>query len=341
MKNKKIWVAEKWQTEFVEQDDQLVIENEFEVIVKNHYTHLSAGTELACLAGLEDWFKIPESPGYTGIGQVIETGTGVTKVDVGDMVYTYSTHSQYFKLNLTDRWHGVCVKLPEGINLQWASFTHMAGIALTAIRNSRIELGDYILVSGQGVIGNFAAQLAQLQGARVIVSDINEKRLQVSGQCGLKLMVNPSKQNLKDSILKITKGKGVSAYIDATGVAAVIEQGTDCVGINGEIILLGSPRTPYQADITNFLGHFHYGQFNHTLKGALEFTLPTHQDDFNKHSIEKNAEILMWLIKHGKLIIAPFFTHLLLPSQCQQAYDGLRDNADEYMGVVFDWRDTY
>lgn len=340
MKNKKIWVAQKWKTEFVEHDDKLTIDNEFEVIVKNHYTHLSAGTELACLAGLEGWFKIPECPGYTGIGQVIEKGAGVTKVDVGDLVYTYSTHSQYFKLNVTDRWHGVCVKLPEGINPQWASFTHMAGIAMTAIRRSKIELGDFVLVTGQGVIGILAAQLAQLQGARVIVSDINEKRLQVSGQCGLKTLINPQVVDMKETIMEITDGKGVSTFIDASGVPAVIEKAAGCVGWNGEIILLGSPRTPYQTDLSAFLGHFHYIPWNHALKGALEFTLPTFQDDFNKHSIEQNVKTLMWLIKHEKLIIAPFFTHLLHPSQCQQAYEGLRDKGDEFMGVVFDWSKT-
>lgn len=337
MKNKKIWVSGKWDIQFVEHDDDMTIENDHDVIVKNHYTHLSAGTELACLSGLEGWFPFPNSPGYTGIGEVVQIGKAVKKVNIGDLVYTYSTHSRFYKLNTLDRWHGVCVKLPQGINPQWASFTHMATIALTSLRVSKIELGDYVLVTGQGVIGNLAAQLARLQGATVIVSDINEKRLSISRKCGIQHMVNPAKENLRDAVMSLTSNKGVNTFIDASGNAQVVNETASCVGLNGEIILLGSPRAPFETNLTGFLGNFHYIPFNHSLKGALEFILPTHQDDFNKHSIERNAEIIMNLIAEKRLIIQPFFSHNLSPMNAKEAYEGLRDKSDEYIGVVFDW----
>jgi len=337
MKNKKIWVSDVWKTGLVEQDDDLRIESEYEVIVKNHFTHLSAGTEMACLNGTESFFTIPDSPGYTGIGEVIEKGRAVEHINMGDMVLTYSTHSQYFKLNVLDRWHGLCVKLPENINPEWASFTHMAGIAFTAIRNSEIELGDVVLVTGQGAIGNLAAQLAQLQGATVIVSDINNNRLAISKKCGLTHTVNSIDENLKEIIMQQTNNKGVNTFIDATGLAAVINKNASLVAYNGEIILLGSPRAPFETNLTSFLGHFHYLPYNHTLKGALEFNYPTQPIDFSKHSIERNAEIIMNLMVQKKLHIEPLYSHKLSPAQSQQAYEGLRDNSDEYIGVVFDW----
>jgi hypothetical protein len=213
----------------------------------------------------------------------------------------------------------------------------MASIAMTSLRKSNIELGDYVLVTGQGVIGNFAAQFAQLQGAEVIVSDIDDNRLDVSKKCGLENTVNSSKTDLKAYVEKFTNGEGVSTYIDATGLSAVVNGSADLVGWNGEIILLGSPRAPFDNDLTSFLKHFHYIPFNHTLKGALEFTIPTHPDDFNKHSIERNAAIIMNLIKNDKLIVKPFYTHKLHPAKAQEAYEGLRDKPQEYMGVVFDW----
>ncbi len=338
MLNKKLWVTKKWKVGLTEADDDLNLENENQVLVKNHFTHLSAGTEMACLSGLEGWFQFPASPGYTGIGEIVEKGSAVEKVQKGDLVYTYSTHSQYFKLDTTDRWHGVCVPLPKGVNPEWASFTHMAGIAMTALRISNIELGDHVLVTGQGVIGNLAAQLAQLQGASVIVSDLDDNRLSISRSCGINHTINSGKQNLKDFVMQVTGGKGVSCYIDATGVAGVVEQSADMVTLNGEIILLGSPRAPYQTNLTGFLGHFHYIPFNHTLKGALEFTFPTHPDDFSKHSIERNAQIILELIKNGKLLIEPFYSHQVSPQHAQQVYEGLRDKPDEYIGVVFNWK---
>lgn len=336
-KNKTVWVTDKWVIRFEEHEYDLQITDPHEVIVKNNFTHISAGSELACLSGLESWFQFPAAPGYTGIGEVVEKGKNVDKVDVGDLVYTYSTHSQYYKLNTLDRWHGVCVKLPDGINQEYASFTHMAGIAMTALRNSQIELGDYVLVTGQGVIGNLVTQLAQLQGATVIVSDINDTRLETAKACGVSNTINPTKENLKEIIERITHQKGVSTFIDASGSAQVINECADLVSCNGEIILLGTPRAPYETNLTKFLGYFHYIPFNHQLKGALEFAYPTHKDDFNKHSIERNAEIIMQLILKDKLKIQPFYSHKLSPINARKAYEGLRDKSDEFIGVVLDW----
>lgn len=337
LQNKKVWVSGKWEIGCREEKEAVSVENENEVVVKNHYTHLSAGTELACVAGLEGWFNFPASPGYTGIGEVIETGSAVDHVQKGDLVYTYSTHSRYFKLDVTDRWHGVCVKLPPAIDPEIASFTHMAGIAMTAIRKSRIEIGDDVLVAGQGVIGNLAAQLAVLQGADVIVTDVEERRLDVSRRCGLSHRVNTQKEDLEVTVSQFTGGRGVSTLIDATGMAPVVNEYADYVSLNGEIILLGSPRKPFETNLTDFLGHFHYIPYNHNLKGALEFTIPTHQNDFCKHSIERNAEIIMNLIVDEKLVITPFYSHKVFPDEAEKVYKGLRDQPGEYMGVVFDW----
>ena len=45
-----------------------------EGVVQNRYSHISAGTELACIAGLESFFAIPDIPGYSAIGRVLKTG---------------------------------------------------------------------------------------------------------------------------------------------------------------------------------------------------------------------------------------------------------------------------
>lgn len=340
LKNKKVWVSGEWEIGCKEEQENVSVENENEVVVKNHYTHLSAGTELACVSGLEGWFSFPDSPGYTGIGEVIETGSTVEHVQKGDLVYTYSTHSRYFKLDVTDRWHGVCVKLPAGIDPELASFTHMAGIAMTAIRKSRVEIGDDVLVAGQGVIGNLAAQLAALQGANVIVTDVDDSRLDVSGRCGLSNRVNTQKENLEEAISRFTDGRGVSTFIDATGMASVVNEYAGHVSLNGDIILLGSPRKPFETNLTGFLGHFHYIPYNHNLQGALEFTIPTHQNDFCKHSIERNAAIIMKLIVEEKLVIKPFYSHKVSPEEAAKVYKGLRDQPGKYMGVVFDWTEN-
>ena len=336
MLNKKIVVSKPWEFEIVKDSFAETIEGPYEVIVKNLYSHISAGTELACISGMESWFQIPGTPGYTSVGQIEQKGKSVVH-DIGDIVYTMGPHSERFKIDTTDRWHGICVPVPDAVPPDIAAFTHMAGIAMTALRVSRIELGDTVLVTGLGVIGNLAAQLAQLQGAHVIAVDIVDTRLNVARQCGITTMLNAEKQNVKSEIEKLTNGKRVDAFIDATGVSRVIESFLDTVAFRGQVVLLGSPRQPYQTDLTQTLQAIHLLPHSVTMSGALEFIFPTHENEFVKHSIERNSKIILDLMAKKRLMIEPFYTHKLSPSQAKQAYEGLRDEPEKYMGVVFDW----
>lgn len=334
---RKVMVNKPWEISLETETFNESIENPYEVIIRNKYSHISAGTEMACISDKEDWFTIPGTPGYTAVGEVLETGSEVEHVEKGDIVYTMGPHAEYFKIDTRDRWHGICVKLPDNVNQEYASFTHMAGIAMTSIRKSNIELGDYVLIAGLGVIGNLAAQLAQLQGAEVIALDIVEDRIKVAKECGIQNAINSQKQDPDEAIDKFTNGEGVSTFIDATGLSQVIEKYTNNIASYGEIILLGSPRDEYQSNLTDFLQKIHLLPTSATAKGALEFTYPTHENEFVKHSITRNSRIIMELIADEKLVIAPFYTQKLDPSKAQSAYEGLRDNPNEYMGVVFDW----
>ncbi len=336
MLNRKIVVSKPWELEFVKDSFAETIEGPHDVIVKNLYSHISSGTELACISGRESWFQIPGTPGYTSVGRIEQKGESVAH-NIGDIVYTMGPHSERFKIDSTDRWHGICVPVPDAVPPDIAAFTHMAGIAMTALRVSRIELGDTVLVAGLGVIGNLTAQLARLQGAHVIAADIVDTRLNVASQCGITTIVNAEKQDVKSEIKKLTNGKGVDAFIDATGVSQVIESFLDTVAFQGQVILLGSPRQPYQTDLTSTLQAIHLLPHSVTMSGALEFVFPTHENEFVKHSIERNSKIILELMAKKRLMIEPFYTHKLYPSQAKQAYEGLRDEPEKYMGVVFDW----
>jgi 2-desacetyl-2-hydroxyethyl bacteriochlorophyllide A dehydrogenase len=336
MKNRKIYCTAPWEIGLKEDSFNEKIEHPNDIIVQNKFSHLSAGTEMACVSGIEDWFPLPNVPGYTAIGEILEKGDDVKHVEVGDIVYTFGPHQGVFKVNTLDRFHGVCVKVPEGLDLDIASFTHMGGIAMSSLRMSNIELGDYVAVSGMGTIGNLAAQFAQLQGAKVIAIDINQSRLDIAKQCGIVNTVNSKSENLEEAINKLTNGKKVNAWIDATGVSGVVNDAVNHIAWNGELILLGSPRASFETDMTPFLRKIHLIE-NIRPKGALEFLFPTHQNDFNKHSIERNSAIIMDLMKEGKLNIKPFYSHKLNPSEASSAYLGLRDKPDEYIGVVFEW----
>lgn len=308
-----------------------------EVLTRTQYSLISAGTELACLAGIEAWFSFPNSPGYATVGEVVETGASVSAVQPGDIVYSMGKHRLYHLIDLADG-RAMCVKAPAGMSLQQATFARMACVAFTALRISNIELGDHVGVVGLGVVGNLAAQLARLQGGRAIGLDLSEKRVALAQACGIDHALLVGNVNIADEVAAITSGEGIGTLIEATGNPRALPPALPLVGRYGEVILLGTPRGVYETDLTDVLSYVHLnGRGSLTFKGAHEWRYSVPRDPFTKHSITRNAELALDLIRNGDLQVAPLHTHTLPPAEAERAYRGLRQQKDDYIGVVFDW----
>ncbi len=339
MKNTSILFTGPDQIELSQIDSEFLPLGEHEVLAQTRYSLISAGTELACLSGVEAWFSFPQAPGYASISEVVDVGAGVSGISPGDIVYSMGRHSQYQVLD-TANPRTLCIKAPAGMNLAQAVFTRMICVAFTALRVSAIELGDYVAVTGLGLVGNFAAQLAALQGGRVIGLDLSQRRVELARECGIDhaLVIDPS--TIEAEVAAITGGAGVTTLIEATGNPRALPPALPLVGRFGEVILLGTPRGAYESDLTEVLRHVHLdGLGNVTFKGAHEWRYPVPRNAFVKHSIGRNAELALRLIRSGELQVAPLHSHTLKPEQAEQAYQGLKHKKEEYIGVVFDWSD--
>ncbi|MFJ2044930.1 zinc-binding alcohol dehydrogenase [Paenibacillus marchantiae] len=334
MKNRKIMFARPLQVETVEEDFILPALGEKEVLVKLIYSLISPGTELAMLSGKEEWAKLPVCPGYASVSEVIEVGEGVHHVQPGDAVFHYGQHAEYQVVSIDH----VFIKVPEHLDLKWVPFTRMATVAFTSVRVSNIELGDVVGVTGLGLVGNLAAQLARLQGATVIGVDLSPERIRTAQTCGVDYTLHGGEDKVKEKIHAITSGAGVSTHIEATGVPSVGVQSLEWIGKLGEIIFLGSPRGEYNTDVTDILNYCHlYGRGCITFKGAHEWRFPVEPNEFVKHSLVRNSNIVFELMLKNKLHIEPLISHVMKPDQAQEAYEGLRLNKDQYNGVLFDW----
>lgn len=309
-----------------------------DVLVRTRYSLISAATELACLSGSQRWFPFPSTPGYAAVGEVLEAGGEISDVTPGDIVHYWGGHKQYTLIDTT-RPMAMCLKTPADLPLELAPFTRMAIIAMTALRVSSIELGDFVAVVGLGTVGNFAAQLAGLQGATVIGLDLNVGRVERARACGIPHALVGDGESVAEEVRQITKGEGVSTLIEATGVPSALPPALPLVGRYGEAILLGTPRGVYETDLTSsVLDYIHlHGHGNITFKGAHEWRYPVARDPYVKHSMERNSEIAMGLISSGALNVEPLHTHTLPPAEAPRAYEGLKQAKEEYVGVVFDW----
>ncbi|MDR0561248.1 MAG: zinc-binding alcohol dehydrogenase [Spirochaetaceae bacterium] len=336
LNNKKVVFEKPWSAKLL---DESLDENAIapgQVLLKKRYSIISTGTELACLSGGESWFALPGTPGYSCAAEVVKIGTGITDFSPGDMVFCYGSHTLYEIMSP----EGVFLKVPKEIDLKWIPFVRIASIAATAIRASDIEWGDFTAVTGQGLVGNMAMQLAKLQGAKTIAIDIAEKRLDIAKQCGAELVINASNQDVATEIKRFTGGYMASTLIEATGVPSMNIKAAEWVEQNGEMIFLGSPRGKYETDVTPFLNRTHLAAFNVTLKGAHEWRYPVNRTPFVKHSLERNSELIIELISRKRLTLEPLLTEIASPADCGAMYEKLRNHKDQYMGILFDWNIT-
>ena len=302
-----------------------------EIALRTVASLISPGTELACLSGIEGWARMPFVPGYAACGEVIAAGPNAG-VAPGNTVFAYTAHASHAR---TDR---LWAPLPAGLDPTLAVFARMAAVAITSLRVSAAELGDTVAVTGLGLVGNFAAQLFGLAGCEVIGIDPSPRRRALARECGVAHAIDAA--DSAQAVADLTGGRMCACVVEASGAPAVAESAVKLAGKLGEMILVGSPRGEHQTNLTPFLNAVHLWGNCVTLKGAHEWRYPVAPDPQGqaKHSIGRNVEILLRLIADGRLKVQPLLTHVVSPyAAAAEAYAGLREKKDEYLGVVFDW----
>ncbi len=314
-------------------DDRL---HPWEVLIATEYSIVSAGTEGAGFTGLVkkmpfgDAGQYPRGTGYGNLGQVLKVGDAVSGIQPGDRVLSFARHASIVKADA----QRMVLPVSRQASGQHLVFTRMAGVSISALRSASVQPGDAVLVVGGGLVGNFAAQLFRLAGCDVMLADLSELRLRQAQTCGIERIVNPGRGDLAEAVRGWTGGAGARIGVEAIGISQVIAQTAMCVARHGQLILLGSPRAPAHFDVTPMLLHIHLEAIH--VIGALEWRWPQHATERGRDLDANYRQIAAW-IADGQLVVDPLLTHLVSPADCQQMYEGLTANKEEYLGVVFDW----
>jgi threonine dehydrogenase-like Zn-dependent dehydrogenase len=285
--------------------------------------------------------------GYGHLGEVVAVGPEVDNVKPGDRVLTFARHQEYAIARVAPgkpsddprrRMQPFALHVPRDVPGPRAVGTRMAGVAITALRSSTVQAGDRVVVIGLGLVGNFAAQLFQIAGARVLGLDVSAKRLDVARACGIAEVHDSSRGDPVAAVREWSgDGGGAEIVVEAIGRSELVMQAVEMTRRFGETILLGSPRARITADVTPMLTRIHILAIR--MIGALEWTYPVPESSERARvTIERNYKDILGWIRDGRLRVDPLLSHVMSPRDCQEAYDGLTNRKDEYTAVVFDWR---
>ncbi|MHB8336543.1 MAG: bi-domain-containing oxidoreductase [Ignavibacteriaceae bacterium] len=178
--------------------------------------------------------------GYSISGVVIGVGKGINKFKEGDKVAAagagYANHAEY--VNIPEN---LVVKFPEGLDFVSASTVTLGAIAMQGIRRANLNLGEFCVVFGTGILGLLTVQMLKIAGIRIIAVDLNESRLSLAKEFGAELIVSPSNEDLLKAIENFTGGYGADAvlFTAATNKSEPLSQAFKMCKKKGRVILVG------------------------------------------------------------------------------------------------------
>ncbi len=212
------------------------------------------------------WIKLPRILGHELAGTVYRVGRNIKGFVPGDRVVADTWggcgHCYYCRLGrfnhcmyqtrLGQHVDGGMTKfvivpenslyrIPEHVDFQEASVIEPLGVMLRAFERCDMKPGDDIAIIGPGPIGLLGVMIAKVNGAStVIVSGLDEdgERLEYARKFGA-VPVNVGEQNLKNTVLDLTEGKGVDIVMDVSGGKNSLSEAADIAKLGGQIGMVG------------------------------------------------------------------------------------------------------
>ncbi|MRT29874.1 NAD(P)-dependent alcohol dehydrogenase [Herbaspirillum sp. CAH-3] len=223
-------------------------------------------------------FKV-EAPmvlGHEASGTIIEVGSAVTQLKVGDRVCmepgiprldSPATLRGLYNLDPSVRFwatppiHGCLTgsvvhpaaftyRLPDNVSFAEGAIVEPLSIGLQAATKARMKPGDTAVVIGAGTIGAMTA-LAALAGgaARVILADVVAEKLAHFASNPAVITVDVTQQHLSAVVQEVTEGWGADVVFEASGHAGVYQTLLDLVCPGGCAVLVGMPPEPVALDV--------------------------------------------------------------------------------------------
>lgn len=225
----------------------------------------------------DDWAQktipVPMVVGHEYVGEVVSMGQEVRGFEIGDRVSGeghitcgHCRNCRAGRRHLCRNTVGVGVdrpgafaeylvipafnafKIPDNISDELASIFDPFGNAVhTALSFDLV--GEDVLITGAGPIGIMAAAVARHVGARhVVITDVNDYRLDLAKKMGATRAVNVSSQSLSDVMAELGMTEGFDVGLEMSGVPSAFSEMLAKMNHGGKIAMLGIPPSAMAID---------------------------------------------------------------------------------------------
>jgi 2-desacetyl-2-hydroxyethyl bacteriochlorophyllide A dehydrogenase len=181
------------------------------------------------------------SLGYEWVGEVIEIAPDVSRFQVGDRVHLPFRHRETHTFAENEETLlGPVIPLPDPFSPERGIFSALAGVALQAIHDAHVKVGDFVAVFGMGVIGLLAAQLARLNGAAWVAAvDPIPSRRELALQLGADAAYDPAHEAAAYAIKSNTPYHGADIALELSGNYQALNEAIRVVRMGGTVVAGG------------------------------------------------------------------------------------------------------
>ena len=239
-----------------------------DVLIRVHYAGI-CGTDVH-IYQWDDWakktIKVPMAIGHEFVGEVVAVGSNVNDFYPGDIVSGEGhvtcgrcrncmagrrhlcantqgvgvnrpgAFAEYISLPMTNIW-----RHHPGINEEIAAIFDPFGNAVHTALSFPV-LGEDVLITGAGPIGIMAIPVVKHAGARhVVVTDMNQYRLDLAKKMGATLAVNPAESSLADVQKQLGMLEGFDVGLEMSGNPLALKDMIANMSHGGKIAILGIP----------------------------------------------------------------------------------------------------
>ena len=318
-----------------------------QVRLRTLYSGISAGTELTAYRGSNPYlskrwneglrlfvedanatFEYPiEGWGYEEVGEVSEVGTQVGDVRAGDLVYGAWGHRTTHVMSGEDASRAL---LDPGVGAINGVFSQIGAIALNAILDANIHVGETVAIFGQGVPGLLATQLARLNGGTVVAVDRIARRLELAGALGAASAIDATEVAPAETIRDLTDGRGADVCIEFSGAYPALNEAVRAAAYNSRVVVSGF----FQGEGRGlYLGEeFHHNRIQLVCSQISGISPPLD----HRWDEQRLRTTVMRLQAEGKLQFEPLISHRFPLAEAAEAFRLLDEMPADAVQVVLE-----